>query len=68
LRLKYWPLQDTNTDSSLIAGRSGAGAVIYEKREVICHVGGDTGVATVYQSELLGIKAAADVLLSQGFT
>jgi hypothetical protein len=59
---------ETYTDGSLMAGRSGAGAVIYKKRETICHVRGNTGAATVNQSELFGIKAAADVLLSQGCT
>jgi hypothetical protein len=58
---------DAYTDGSLMAGRSGAGAVIYKKRQAICHVHRNTGAATVYQSELLGIKAVADVLLSQGF-
>jgi hypothetical protein len=55
---------DAYTDGSLMAGRSGAGAVTYEKRQAICHVRSNTGAATVYQSERLGIKAAADVLLS----
>ncbi len=52
---------DAYTDGSLMAGRSEAGAVIYKKRVAICHVRGNTGAATVYQSELFGIKAAADV-------
>ena len=58
------------TDGSLIEGRAGAGGIILEKKDKnyaelasFCQRYID---ATVYQSELLGIKMAAEILRSLG--
>jgi ribonuclease HI len=54
---------DAYTDDSLMAGQSGAGAYMLRDRANYCSFRGNTKQATVFQSEMLPIKAAADMLL-----
>jgi ribonuclease HI len=55
---------DAYTDGSLMAGRSGAGAFLLRDQSHFCSLRGNTKQATVFQSEMLAIKAAADMLLN----
>jgi hypothetical protein len=59
---------DANTDGSLIGGRSGAGAYILKKSEGkithFCSQRENTKQATVFQSEVIAVKAAAEALIS----
>jgi hypothetical protein len=55
---------DAYTDGSLMAGQSGAVAYMLRDRAHFCSLRGNTKQATVFQSEMLAIKAAADVLLN----
>jgi hypothetical protein len=50
------------TDGCLMAGRSGAGAYKLRDRAHYCSLRGNTKQATLFQSEMLAIKAAADML------
>jgi ribonuclease HI len=54
---------DAYTDGSLTTGRSGAGAYMLRDRAHFCSLRGNTKQTTVFQSEMLAIKAAADMLL-----
>jgi hypothetical protein len=59
---------DAYTDDSLIGGKSGAGAFILKKsegkRRPFCSLRGNTKQATVFQSEFIAVKAAAEALIS----
>jgi hypothetical protein len=59
---------DAYTDGSLMGGKSGAGAFILRKsdgkRKHFCSLRGNTKQATVFQSEVIAVKAAAEALLS----
>jgi ribonuclease HI len=59
---------DAYTDGSLMGGKSGAGAFILNKsegkRRHFCSLRGNTRQATVFQSEVLAVKAAAEALIS----
>jgi hypothetical protein len=59
---------DAYTDGSLMVGKSGAGACILKKsggeRRHLCSLRGNTKQATVFQSEVIAVKAAAEVLIS----
>jgi ribonuclease HI len=55
---------DAYTDGSLMAGQSGAGTYMLRNRAHFCSLRGNTKKATVFQSEMLAIKAAADMLLN----
>jgi hypothetical protein len=59
---------DAYTDGSLMGARSGAGAYILKKMEGkrthFCSLRGNTEQATVFQSELIAMKAAAEALIS----
>jgi hypothetical protein len=59
---------DAYTDGSLVGGRSGAGAYILNKRDGrrthFCSLRGNTKQATVFQSEVIAVKAAAEALLT----
>jgi ribonuclease HI len=59
---------DAYTDGSLMGGKSGAGAFIQKKskgeRRHFCSLRGNTKQATVFQSEVIAVKAAADALIS----
>jgi ribonuclease HI len=55
---------DAYTDGSLMAGRSGADAYNLRNRAHFCSLRGNTIQATVFQTEVLAIKAAADMLLN----
>jgi ribonuclease HI len=59
---------DAYTEGSLMAGRSGAGAYILKKsvgkRTHFCCLRGNTKQATVFQSEVIAVKAAAEALIS----
>jgi ribonuclease HI len=55
---------DAYTDGSLRAGRSGAGAYVLRDQAHFCSLRGNTKQATVFQSEMLAIKAAVDMLLN----
>jgi ribonuclease HI len=54
---------DAYTDGSLMGGKSGAGAFILKKsggeRRHFCSLRGNTKQATVFQSEVIAVKAAA---------
>jgi hypothetical protein len=55
------------TDGSFMGGRSGAGAYILKKSEGkrthFCSLRGNTKQATVFQSEVIAMKAAAEALI-----
>jgi hypothetical protein len=59
---------DAYTVGSLMGGKSGAGAFILKKskgeRRHFCFLRGKTKQATVFQSEVIAVKAAADALIS----
>jgi ribonuclease HI len=59
---------DAYTDGSLMGGKSGAGAFILKKsegkRRHFCSLRGNTKQATVFQSEVIAVKAAAETLIS----
>jgi hypothetical protein len=55
---------DAYTNGSLMAGGSGAGAYMLRDRAHFCSLRGNTKQTTVFQSEMLAIKAAADMLLN----
>jgi hypothetical protein len=59
---------DAYTDGSLMGGKSGAGALILKKsegkRRHFCSLRGNTNQATVFQSEVIAVKAAAEALIS----
>jgi ribonuclease HI len=59
---------DACTDGSLMRGKSGAGAYILKKsdgrRTHFCSLRGNTKRATVFQSEVIAVKAAAEALIS----
>jgi ribonuclease HI len=59
---------DAYTDRSLMGGKSGAGAYILKKSEGnrthFCSLRGNTKQATVFQSEVIAVKAAAEALIS----
>jgi ribonuclease HI len=59
---------DAYTDGSLVGGRSGAGAYILKKtdgrRTHICSLRGNTKQATVFQSEVMAVKAAAEAIFT----
>jgi ribonuclease HI len=59
---------DAYTDGSLMGGKSGAGAFILKKskgeRRHFCSLRGNTKQATVFQSEVITVKAAAEALIS----
>jgi hypothetical protein len=59
---------DAYTDGSLMGGKSGAGAFILKKskreRRHFCSQRGNTKQATVFQSEVIAVKAAADAKIS----
>jgi ribonuclease HI len=59
---------DAYTDGSLMGGRSGAGAFILRKsgssRSHFCSLRGNTKQATVFQSEMIAVKAAAEALIT----
>jgi hypothetical protein len=59
---------DADTDGSLMGGRSGNGAYILKKLEGkithFCSLRGNTKQATVFQSEVIAVKAAAEALIS----
>jgi ribonuclease HI len=55
---------DPYTDGSHMAGRSGAGAYMLRDHTHFCSLRGNTKQATVFQSEMMVIKAAADMLLN----
>jgi hypothetical protein len=59
---------DAYTDGSLMGGKSGAGAFILRKsdgkRKHFCSLRGNTKQVTVFQSEVIAVKAAAKALLS----
>jgi hypothetical protein len=56
---------DAYTDGSLMAGQSGAGAYMLRDRARFCSLRGNTKQATVFQSEMLAIKVAVDMLLNK---
>jgi ribonuclease HI len=59
---------DAYTDGSLMGGKSGAGAYILKKSEGnrthLCSLRGNTKQATVFQSEVIAVKATAEALIS----
>jgi ribonuclease HI len=59
---------DAYTDGSLMGWKSGAGAFILEKskggRRNFCSLRGNTKQATVFQSKVIAVKAAAEALIS----
>jgi hypothetical protein len=59
---------DAHTDGSLMGGKSGAGAFIRKKskgeRRPFCSQRVNTKQATVFQSEVIAVKAAAEALIS----
>jgi hypothetical protein len=59
---------DAYTDGSLMGGNSGAGAFILKKssgkRRHFCSLRGNTKQATVFQSEVIAVKAAAEAQIS----
>jgi ribonuclease HI len=59
---------DACSDGSLMGGRSGAGAYILKKSEGkrthFCSLRGNTKKATVFQSEVIAVKAAAEAPIS----
>jgi hypothetical protein len=59
---------DAYTDKSLMGGKSGAGAFIVRKsgrtRSHFCSLRRNTKQATVFQSEIIAVKAAAEALLT----
>jgi hypothetical protein len=59
---------DAYTDGSLMGGKSGAGAYILKKSEgnrtYFCYLRGNTKQATVFQSEVIDVQAAAEALIS----
>ncbi len=59
---------DAYTDGSLMGGKSGAGAFTLKKsegkRRHFCSLRGNTKQATVFQSEVIAVKAAAETLIS----
>jgi hypothetical protein len=59
---------DAYTDGSLMGGTSGAGAYILKKSEGnrthFCSLRGNTKQATVFQSEVIAVQAAAEALIS----
>jgi hypothetical protein len=59
---------DAYTDGSLMGGKSGAGAFILKKsegkRRHFCSLRGNTKQATVFQFEVIAVKAAAEALTS----
>jgi hypothetical protein len=59
---------DAYTDGSHMGGKSGAGAFILRKsgrtRNHFCSLKGNTKQATVFQSEVIAVKAAAKALIS----
>jgi ribonuclease HI len=55
---------DSYTDGSLMAGRSGAGANMLWDLAHFCSLRGNTKQTTEFQSEMLSIKAAVDMLLN----
>jgi ribonuclease HI len=61
---------DAYTDRSLMGGMSGPGAYILNKtggrRTHFCSLRGNTKQATVFQSEVIAVKAAAEALLTNG--
>jgi hypothetical protein len=60
--------KDAYTDGSLMGGMSGAGAYILKKSEGkrthLCSLRDNTKQATVFQSEVIAVKAAAEALIS----
>jgi ribonuclease HI len=64
------PSGDINayTDGSLMGGRSGAGAYILkktdERRTHVCSLRGNPKQATVFQSEVIAVKGAAEAILT----
>jgi hypothetical protein len=72
-RLTCYPaVTDAYTDGSLMGGKSGAGAFILKKsegkRRHFCSPRGNTEQATVFQSEVLAVKAAAKALISNNLS
>jgi hypothetical protein len=59
---------DAFTDGSLLGGRSCAGAYILKKtdrrRTHVCLLRGNTKQATVFQSEVIAVKAATEAILT----
>jgi hypothetical protein len=59
---------DAYTDGSLMGGRFGAGAYILKKtdgkRTHFCSLRGNTKQATVFQSEVIAVMAAAKALIT----
>jgi hypothetical protein len=60
--------KDAYTDGALMGGKSGAGAFFLKKsigeRKHFCSLRGNTKQATVFQSEVIAVKAAAEALIS----
>jgi hypothetical protein len=63
---------DAYTDGSLMWGKSGAGAFILKKsegkRRHFCSLRGNTKQASVFQSEVIAVKAAAEALISNNLS
>jgi hypothetical protein len=51
---------DTDTDSSPMSGRSGAGAFILKNKKHFGSIRANTKQATVFQSKVIAVKAAVD--------
>jgi hypothetical protein len=68
-RLTCYPaVTDAYTDGSLMGGKSGSGAFILKKsegeRRHFCSLRSNTKQATVFQLEVIAVKAGAEALIS----